>query len=185
MTQGWLQDFQSSSAFTKKLLGPALHHWSVKTQCSAKVLRATFIAVFRLQIVINLNWHPAQVQNKPGWGEQERRSRWPLVVVALILRPLGGLSKFDKQIQEKRIHEKPNRYNLLTEHSVWRCTRRSRAETQERSQSSSLTSSFICAETNTRLLHNSCVRASPGTCLLHMRREFCYTRVVETFPLVK
>lgn len=36
-----------------------------------------------------------------------------------VVRPRGGLSKFDKQIQEKHIHEKPNLYNLLTEHSVW------------------------------------------------------------------
>lgn len=34
-------------------------------------------------------------------------------------QPRGGLSKFDKQIQEKHIHEKPNLYNLLTEHSLW------------------------------------------------------------------
>ncbi len=58
----------------------------------------------------------------------------------LVARPRCRLSGFDKQIQEKHIHEKPNLSNLLAEHSARPETRHPRTETQNRR----LRSCFIC-----------------------------------------
>lgn len=83
----------------------------MKPQGSGKVVRAIFLAFVTPQTPKD----PSEV----GFTGPLLPSAAGGRGFNFVARPRGGLAKFDKQIQEKHIHEKPNLYNLLTEHSVW------------------------------------------------------------------